>query len=83
MTSISTNEYSYAARNLDLILNENCYEDEKGAFNTVQAETVILVPTKEETISDLKKQIKHCKNHMERKKLEQKLNALYKKRRVK
>lgn len=35
---------------------------------------------KEEKISSLKKRIKHCKNHMERKKLQQELNVLYKER---
>lgn len=80
MTSISTNKYNVAARSLDIILDEEDYMDESGAFNRVKTETFILVPTKEEKISNLKKQIKHCKNYMERKKLEQELADLYKKK---
>ncbi len=34
-------------------------------------------------ISDLKKRIKYCKNSMEKKRLEQELNLLYKKRKRK
>lgn len=41
-----------------------------------------VVDNSKEEISKLKKRIKHCKNHMERKKLEQELNALYKERRT-
>ena len=36
--------------------------------------------TKEEDISSLKKQIKYCKNPMQKKQLEKKLNEAYKKR---
>ena len=49
-------------------------------MSDVSVEVSMLYTTKEEKISSLKKKIKHCKNHMERTKLEQELNSLYKKR---
>jgi len=42
-----------------------------------------IYQTKSDDISALKKRIKYCKNHMEKKKLEQQLNNLYKDRRKK
>ncbi len=39
-----------------------------------------IYQTKRDDISSLKKKIKYCKNPMEKKKLEQELNLLYKKR---
>lgn len=80
MTSISTNEYKTAGKNLNILLHDEDYMDESGAFNKTEPQIIVISQTKEETISSLKKKIKHCKNHMERTKLEQELNALYKKK---
>ena len=46
------------------------------SFMTLIDESTFEPP--KEDISSLKKRIKHCKNHMERKQLERELNALYK-----
>lgn len=65
-------------------------------YNTISVEELIktlseqlsssfgfkIVGDSKDDISKLKKRIKHCKNHMERKKLEQELNTLYKERRT-
>ena len=50
------------------------FDDIKGYFTEIER-------TPEERIRTLKKQIKHCKNHMERKLLEQQLNEAYRERR--
>lgn len=47
-------------------------------FDLLQDLTVVSEPPKQD-ISTLKKRIKYCKNPMGKKKLEQELNALYKK----
>ena len=46
-------------------------------FDLLEDLTVVTEPPKQD-ISTLKKRIKYCKNPMEKKKLEQELNALYK-----
>ena len=46
------------------------------SFMTIIDETTFEPP--KEDISSLKKRIKHCKNHMERQRLQKELNALYK-----
>lgn len=46
-------------------------------FNLLEDLVVVSEPPKHD-ISTLKKRIKYCKNPMEKKKLEQELNALYK-----
>ena len=46
-------------------------------FELLEDLTVVTEPPKQD-ISTLKKRIKYCKNPMEKKKLEQELNALYK-----
>lgn len=42
-----------------------------------------IMQSKSDDISSLKKRIKYCKNPMEKKKLEQELNSLYKKKKRK
>ena len=46
-------------------------------FELLEDLTVVTEQPKQD-ISTLKKRIKYCKNHMEKKKLEQELNVLYK-----
>ena len=41
----------------------------------------IETPSTDSQITSLKSQLKHCKNYLERKNIERKLNRLYKKRR--
>lgn len=45
---------------------------------SISCEITSVDNEREEKISNLKKRIKYCKNNMERKKLQHKLNALYK-----
>lgn len=47
-------------------------------FSEIDTEIIDTVSIDTESISNLKKRIKYCKNPMERKQLEQKLNVLYK-----
>lgn len=49
-------------------------------FTTTTSVEIVNLEEKEESISSLKKQIKNCKNPMQLKELNQKLNAAYKKR---
>ena len=51
--------------------------------NTDWNSNILILQHKSEDMSDLKRRIKYCKNHMERKKLQQELNTLYKNRRRK
>ena len=75
MSSISTNEYKTAAENLIICISD--YNDVELNFEIdIATSDINVLP--EDTISDIKKKIKHCKNYMERKLLEQKLNSLYK-----
>lgn len=68
--SISTNEYRCAARNIDIIFT---HEDIKELVSKKEPNE-----QKNDEIRRLKKQIKHCKNPLERKQLEKKLNKAYK-----
>lgn len=45
---------------------------------TTVAHSEVILP--EERISSIKKRIKHCKNHMEKVRLQQKLEQLYRER---
>ena len=47
------------------------------SFSMTLLDESAFEPPKED-ISSLKKRIKHCKNHMERQRLQRELNALYK-----
>ena len=61
------------------ILNEEARISALGGTSfsmTILDESAFEVP--QQDISTLKKRIKYCKNHMERKQLERELNALYK-----
>lgn len=78
MRDISTCAY-YATASISEIL-QKLTDMTKTAV--VEFEKLKLEP-KEESISSLKKQIKNCKNPMQLKELNQKLNAAYKKRKRK
>lgn len=78
MRDISTDEH-YATASISEIL-QKLTDMTKTAV--VEFEKLKLEP-KEESISSLKKQIKNCKNPMQLKELNQKLNAAYKKRKRK
>lgn len=53
------------------------------SFSTTTSVEIANSESKEDSISSLKKQIKNCKNPMQLKELNQKLNATYKKRKRK
>lgn len=54
------------------------YCDDEERLSELYRESKVKNENSKENVSSLKKRIKYCKNPMEKKKLQQKLNALYK-----
>nr|DAN90768.1 MAG TPA: hypothetical protein [Bacteriophage sp.] len=74
------NELDQKYKDLNVELQGDLFEDLLKAakeFDLLDDLALIPEPPKQD-ISTLKKRIKYCKNPMEKKKLEQELNALYK-----
>ena len=76
------NKLRVSLEELDSILDYSC-NNQFYTYETLQQLTEFLDElAAKEDISSLKKQIKYCKNPMQKKQLEKKLNEAYKKKRV-